>query len=534
MEFRRFAIYLLLAVSVVSAPLTVRAATGTTFKTVSAAPGNWVISSNLEIPANVKLKVQSGATISVASGKTLTIHGVLEAPLAKIFTGSGEVIFDTNFAQVVYPQWWGAKGDGVTEDTNPVQAAINSFTEKGGEIFLTDGIYMVDNLGMKSNLTLKGNGTNSTLKQKYGSDYCIDTNPTNTRINKTRNYTLNPSKIKYSGLTFRGTVDTDGFSEHVHLMQVEAATQVSIDNCSFIGFRGDGIYLGEGPNKSHNSKVSITKSVFNGINRDNRNGISVIDCDGLLVQDCTFSNCTRSNMPGAIDIEPNFKYNIVKNIKINRNKFNKTGGTNIQFYNTVQNKLDISVSNIEITNNIIDGAGLSNGIYLRVALLAEDSTPSTNVLISNNIVNNTDRAFMIFGLKRVIMQDNVFDGCKKSPGISDPDGNSNLMDASLVANTFKNLSQVDGIGVYVSGVENLEIKQNIFDNIGKADGSGGNALYFSNKGYSAKHVTVSNNTFKGDNTTVAIQRQAGNVTFPELNTISGNEIGSKKIYLPAQ
>jgi hypothetical protein len=534
MEFRRIAIYVLLAVSVVTAPLSVNAATGTTFKTVSAAPGNWVISSNLEIPANVKLKVQSGATISVASGKTLTIHGVLEAPLAKIFTGSGEVVFDTDFAQVVYPQWWGAKGDGVTEDTYPVQAAINSFTEKGGEIFLTDGTYMVGNVGMKSNITLRGKGTTSILKQKYGSDYCIDTNPTNTRINKTRNYTLNPSKIKYSGITFRGTVDTDGFSEHVHLMQVEAATQVSIDNCSFIGFRGDGIYLGEGPNKSHNSKVSITKSVFNGINRNNRNGISVIDCDGLLVQDCTFSNCTQSNMPGAIDIEPNFSYNIVKNIKIDRNKFNNIGGTNIQFYNPPKTKLDTSTSNIEITNNIIDGDGSSQGIYVGVTMSADNVTASTNVLISNNTVRNTDRAFMVFGLKRLIMQGNVFDGCKRASGISDPDGKSNLMDVSLLANTFKNLSQVDGIGLYVSGVENLEIKQNIFDNIGKSDGSGGNALYFSNKGNSAKHVTIINNTFKGDNTTVAIQRQAGNVTFPELNTISGNEVGSKKIYLPAQ
>jgi hypothetical protein len=534
MEFRRIAIYLLLAVSFVSTPLTSHAATGT-FKTVSAAPGNWVISSNLEIPANVKLKVQSGATISVASGKTLTIHGVLEAPLAKIFTGSGEVIFDTDFAQVVYPQWWGAKGDGVTEDTYPVQAAINSFTEKGGEIFLTDGTYVVGTLGMKSNLTLRGNGTNSILKQKYGSDYCIDTNPTNARINKTRNYTLNPSKIKYSGLTFRGTVDTDGFSEHVHLMQVEAATQVSIDNCSFIGFRGDGIYLGEGPNKSHNSKVSITKSVFNGINRDNRNGISVIDCDGLLVQDCTFNNCTRPDMPGAIDVEPNHKYNIVKNIKINSNKFTNIGGkSTVAFYQSPQMKLDNYFQNIEVTNNSIQGDGLSDGIYIGLPQIADSSTPSTNVLINNNIITNTDRSFTIFGVKNLVMQSNSFEGCKRAPSISDPVGKSNLMDAKIIANSFKNLSQIDGVGIYISGVESIEISQNIFDNIGKSDGSGGNALYFSNSGTSAKHITIVNNTFKGDKTTVAIQRQSGNVTFPELNVISGNETGNKKVNLPVK
>ena len=45
----------------------------------------------------------------------------------KIFTGPGEVIFDSNDVQRVYPQWWGAKGDGVTNDTDAfAAAAINA------------------------------------------------------------------------------------------------------------------------------------------------------------------------------------------------------------------------------------------------------------------------------------------------------------------------------------------------------------------------------------------------------------------------
>jgi hypothetical protein len=535
MEFRRFAIYLLLAVSVVSAPLTVRAATGTTFKTVSAAPGNWVISSNLEIPANVKLKVQSGATISVASGKTLTIHGVLEAPLAKIFTGSGEVIFDTNFAQVVYPQWWGAKGDGVTEDTNAVQAAINSFTVKGGEVLVTDGTYIVDTLGMKSNVTLKGNGRTSILKQKTGLNHCINTNPNNIRINKNRNYSANPSNIKFAGLTFLGSVDKDGFSEHVHLMQIVAASKVSIDNCSFIGFRGDGIYLGEGPDKAHNSKISITNCTFDGINKDNRNGISVIDCDGLLVQKCNFYNCTRPNMPGAIDIEPNFAYNIVRNIKLDNNKFSNIGGNYIiQFWVTSTMKLDTPMQNIEITNNTIEGDGQSSGISIGQYIYARSDTPQTNALISNNTIKKTNRAFKIFGIKNLVLKGNVFDGSQRTSYLSDQNGKSNIMDVKFLDNTFANLSQIDGTGIYISEVENLEVTRNVFDNIGKSDMSGGSALYFSNIGSYAKHVIIVGNTFRGNNNTVAIYRQNGNITFPETNSMSGNDFGGKSVIFPVQ
>jgi hypothetical protein len=86
-----------------------------------------------------------------------------------------------------------------------------------------------------------------------------------------------------------------------------------IDNCVIEGFRGDGIIFGSGLNDNaapntlterHNVDVTVTNCYIDGVNNDNRNGISVIDGNGVTIENNYFTRCSRSNMPGAIDIEP--------------------------------------------------------------------------------------------------------------------------------------------------------------------------------------------------------------------------------------
>lgn len=52
------------------------------------------INADLSIPANIALKVERGATLSVATGKTLTINGPVEAGDYQIFswTGTGAIL----------------------------------------------------------------------------------------------------------------------------------------------------------------------------------------------------------------------------------------------------------------------------------------------------------------------------------------------------------------------------------------------------------------------------------------------------------
>lgn len=514
-------------------------AAGASSQTLILKSDNWIVGADLEIPENITLKLADGAIITIATGKTLTLHGLLEAPAARIFSGTGNVAFDSIVEQRAYPQWWGAKGDGLTEDSAAFQAAVNSFSNKGGVIFVPDGTYIIDSVGVKSNITVIGNSSKAILKQKRYAHYCISTNPMN---GKTKPIDLTPNNIKFINITFRGTVDTDGFSEFIMLLDIRGSSNIFVSKCNFIGFRGDGIYLGEARTlgqERHNSKVTISQCIFDGINKDNRNAISVIDCDGIIIEKCSFKNCSRSKMPGAIDFEPDNKFNIVRNIKIVQNSFKKIGGFGMIII-TIEpriGKLNTTVENITIAQNVLEDDQNITGIYIGQQQFANDESPSNNILINNNVVRNTDRPFWILGVRDVRILDNTFEESKNGALLAfypKPITTISVKDVKFSGNIFRNLSKDDGLGIVIYNADNIEFKNNTFDNIGKSNGTLGYALYFRKSSQSVDNVSILDNIFKGNNTTIPVQQEDGNISYREHNRVRGNTfMGSEKVLLPA-
>lgn len=91
---------------------------------------------NMTIPVNISLDFTDGGAISLNSGTTLTLQSgkIIAAPTQRIFyalntntgsAGTGKVSF-TKEAPSISVMWFGATGDGTTDDIVPIEAARDS------------------------------------------------------------------------------------------------------------------------------------------------------------------------------------------------------------------------------------------------------------------------------------------------------------------------------------------------------------------------------------------------------------------------
>jgi hypothetical protein len=122
------------------------AAIGSTPATLHAPRGNYTVSDNTVIPANVLLKPERGAIFNITDGKTLTIGSFAGDPSCQYFTwsGTGKVVFTHGAVSEVYLPWWGGSpgtANDCTAALNAAEAATCTPNNYGPPIRLLDGIW---------------------------------------------------------------------------------------------------------------------------------------------------------------------------------------------------------------------------------------------------------------------------------------------------------------------------------------------------------------------------------------------------------
>lgn len=80
-----------------------------------------------------------------------------------IKTTTGNFVYKRKYDNAVNVKWFGAKGDGLTDDTTAIQTALTLYDD----VFVPKGTYLVNSLNFKSNNTLRGDGKSAILKANF-------------------------------------------------------------------------------------------------------------------------------------------------------------------------------------------------------------------------------------------------------------------------------------------------------------------------------------------------------------------------------
>ena len=409
---------------------------------------------------------------------------------------------------------YNAKGNGVDDDTVAIQAAINA-AEK---VYLPPGTYRVRSLRLRDMTQLSGAGSGSILQQT--GDLAV-------LLAESSSPTTSVGKITLQKLQLRGEVASKPFNEHVHLVRAHGVSELLITDCVFRGFRGDGLYLSGMDTASqlprHNTGVTVRQCHFDGLNNNNRNAITVVDGDLVRIENNQFYNCTRSDMPGPVDIEPNdFPFHVIRDITVTRNSFKNVGG-NVAAVGVVLagHQYTTEPSGFEISYNTVDTCpAYAFAFFNAPAGGVTSATAGHRVRIGNNTVVNTKSSFWLTGVKGAAVEFNHFTD-RSGSYIGYVQADQRCLDVKVTGNEFLRCGSVDRIGMQVFTVDGLSVEGNRFIDCGSGL-AGSCAVDF--KWGSSTSVRIIGNNFSAPTgmTAMAIQREANHTLAPVTNKFISN------------
>lgn len=406
------------------------------------------------------------------------------------FVGGVPTNVEAKLSEYISVKDFGAVGDGVTDDTAAIQAAVDN----GGTIYFPNGTYEITHVDLSSNTVLIGESWNAIIHQIAGTDPRPGSYDGMFTINYTNNAT--PTKnVAFRNLQFRMNLPTGAYTpadEQSHIILGGHTENIIVDNCFFYGWRGDAIFVGAQmsgvgvPTNYVAQNTSITNCRFDGINNTCRQGITGGSVEGLYINANYFLNVTNATMPGAIDIEPELPFAFARTITVTNNIFvgvgpsgNRRRAVILDIGNLNPSSIDRR-GNVSISNNYMN---TSNGI--RVI----GNKEIRDVNINGNWVYGTTDTMIWTNVNGLTVSNNYFESCETIlVGFST--SGAEVRNASIYGNTF-NTCGIASAGLQVNTLLNGSIHDNQFIDCGGATNT---AIIFAGGG-TQYGVTVHDNVF---------------------------------------
>lgn len=297
--------------------------------------------------------LQTSVNGKASKATTLAGYGITDAATKAQVEQLSEEIVDLSV--FVTPQMFGAKGDGVTDDTVSIQLALDT----SSFVYIPDGTYMI-------------NAVSGGIKPKSNQTIILSNNATLKAIsNGEKGYKIvdlqDVSDVHVSGGKILGdnaTHDSTNGGDAGYGIHINASKHITVENmeiadcwgdCVFIGYRSvkddsTGEYYGV-----QSEDVNIYNCILHG---GRRQGISVVSGLGVVIRDCEIYDITEKSPKGGIDIEPDW-VGLTENVVIEGCYIHDTSGASIIISGLEKNNL-VKISNCHVDSiNQVYGKGVS-------------------------------------------------------------------------------------------------------------------------------------------------------------------------------
>jgi len=410
----------------------------------------------------------------------------------------------------------GGKGDGVTDDTDAIEAAVAAAREQNGVVFFPPGEYLVSRtIYLHSRMTVTG-AQGAILKkipaitQKFTKP--VNKGDTVVYVENAAAYQVNQDFYLFDGRG-SGAIGTVG-----RIVAIDPAE----NKITFTVYGYEGAM---GP-------YQVTKgSVFSNTFPILATNAQVEETDGIVIEGMTFDCQRQPDEPNSYTLAPiqmdaQAPGGDQRNIVIRNNTILNSGSDGI----SVQSRENVTIENNRVYNCAVFGIHVGTTI--------------TKMTIRNNYVENCGSAalYWCYGITEIIVTNNVFkDNQNGCTGIDGPGSNSviafNTFDGTksvgivmtgnrggrtaITGNHFKN---GQGVDISVHGSSYCAISNNIFSN--------GKDVAISQR--SSDRITIENNQFDNYTGDYVIRLWKGPAakftnSLAKLSRVSGNMIVGGKV-----
>ena len=446
------------------------------------------------------------------------------------YADSGKGGSNSSAGSAVSVRNFGAKGDGVTDDTAAIAAAIAALPT-GGTLYFPAGTYRVSNINLKSNMTVQGDGWSSVIKlldntsDYHGRNNCLN-------IENVENVIVRDIKLDGNRPAQRSTAPSqDGRLDGLH---IRYASDIYIENVWMYnnGYHGcimtyvtnvvfehckatdNGFRPIHGHTQIYNCRLSNCVCENNGLGLEGGSGyendsVFFFGAQGLVVEGniiksnrrgCITVGCDQASTP-AEDIVPSRDITITGNVCMCYEDLDyvpsgesDTGVAKFSSMGILVYGGNAVLENVTITGNTIRNA------HEAIRFYAQENVPcSINATVTGNTIIDCS-----YGVHAVEVQDIVISGNQFR----------NLAEMFVYATTVSNLL-IQGnnvIAAETSGSDMCQIKydcENVTIRGNQIIGSCANAVYASD---SNKNVVVADNILIGFEKAEPVVNQAGHTS----------------------